>query len=72
MKRDRYLNQPLQELALGFGSGAPNVFQDLVRFEKVSFVEQRDALVETFTVHDCYVLAPATTLFPPAVLPKNM
>ena len=40
MEGNRYLDQSLQELAIRFGSVAPNIFENLVGFEELAVVQQ--------------------------------
>jgi len=43
VKRDRDLNQTLQEFLFGFRSGSPNVFEHFMGLEEGGTVEQFDS-----------------------------
>jgi len=58
MKGDGDLDQSLQELAIRFGSPAPDAFENLVGFEELAVIQQGDpALVSRRTGIKRYQLA---------------
>lgn len=58
VKRDGHLDQALQELLFGSGSGSPDVFESLVGLEKFGTVEEVDPLAAWLEIHVAIVAQP--------------
>ena len=52
MKSDRHLDQPLQELLFRLGRPPPHVFQNFVRIEELTLIEELQSAPVSDLIHN--------------------
>jgi len=52
---DGHLDQALEKFAIWLGRGAPDIFENFVRFKELSGIEELDAWAQIFGLHDISV-----------------